>query len=105
MIGGKRDQTMREIKCEGCGRRAPNIEIVYYGSADKRYKQLCRSCFNIKVATASGFDAFEHIAFEPVRLTDSAGKPHEFHFRIFMYKQRESAWRPDEVRRLHAGTK
>lgn len=76
---------MRKIKCEGCGRRTPSFEIVNYGSMDKGYKQLCRRCFNTEAATAAGLDNFEHVDLEPVRLTDSAGKPHEFHFRTFLF--------------------
>ena len=77
---------MRKIKCEGCGRRAPSFEVVDYGSMDTGYKQLCRRCFNMEAATAAGLDDFEHVDFEPVRLTDSGGKPHEFHFRTFMFE-------------------
>jgi hypothetical protein len=77
---------MLEIKCEGCGRRAPSFEVVDYGSMDTGYKQLCRRCFNMKAATAAGLDDFEHVDFEPVRLTYSGGMPHEFHFRTFMFE-------------------
>ena len=76
---------MVKIKCEGCGRRTPSFEVVDYGSMDTGYKQLCRRCFNMEAATAAGLDDFEHVDFEPVRLTDSGGKPHEFHFRSFMF--------------------
>lgn len=76
---------MRKIKCEGCGHRTPSFEIVNYGSMDKGYKQLCTRCFNTEAATAAGLDDFEHVDLEPVRLTDSAGKPHEFHFRTFLF--------------------
>lgn len=76
---------MRKIKCEGCGHQTPSFEIVDYGSMEKGYRQLCRRCFNTEAATAAGLDDFEHVDFEPVRLTDSAGKPHEFHFRTLMF--------------------
>lgn len=76
---------MRKIKCEGCGRWTPSFETVNYGSMDMGYKQLCRRCFNTEAATAAGLDDFEHVDFEPVRLTDGVGKPHEFHFRTFMF--------------------
>ncbi len=39
----------------------------------------------MKAATAGGLDDFKHMEFEPVRLTDSGGKPHEFHFRTLMF--------------------
>ncbi len=76
---------MRKIKCEGCGRQRPSFEIVQYGSMERRYKRLCRRCFNTEAATAAGLDGFEHVEFEPIRLTDSEGKPHEFHFRTFLF--------------------
>ena len=65
IIGGERDQTMRKIKCEGCGRRAPSFEIVNYGSMDKGYKQLCYRCFNAEAATAAGLDDFKHVELNP----------------------------------------
>ncbi len=76
---------MLKTKCEGCGRHAPSFEVVDCGSMDTGYKQLCRRCFNMKAVTAAGLDDFEHVDFEPVRLIDSGGKPHEFHFRSFMF--------------------
>lgn len=63
----------------------PSFEIVQYGSMEKGYKVLCRRCFNTEAAIAAGLDDFEHAVFEPIRLTDSVGRPHEFHFRTFLF--------------------
>lgn len=76
---------MRKTKCEGCGRQAPSFEIVEYGSLENGYKQLCRRCFNSEAATAAGLDDFEHVDFDPIRIKDSEGKFHEFHFRTFLF--------------------
>jgi hypothetical protein len=32
-----------------------------------------------------GLDRFEHVTFEPVRLTDCTGETHEFHFRTHLF--------------------
>jgi hypothetical protein len=37
------------------------------------------------VARAGGFDDLQHLAFNPLRLNDSDGKSHEFHFRTFLF--------------------
>lgn len=76
---------MQQTKCEGCGRLTASHDIVNCGSLDGGYKRLCSRCFNSEVANLSGQDKFEHVQFEPVVLTDSAGKSHEFHFRTHLY--------------------
>ncbi|BBU63956.1 hypothetical protein FM996_20385 [Methylosinus sporium] len=76
---------MGKTKCEGCGRQTPSFEIVEYGSMENGYKQLCRRCFNSEAAAAAGLKDFEHVEFDPIRLKDSGGKVHEFHFRTFLF--------------------
>lgn len=69
------------VRCEQCGEDTPGYDTVSYGSMDRGYRQLCTRCFNIDVAERIGLDDFENVRLEPVGLTDSAGKPHQFHFR------------------------
>ena len=42
-------------------------------------------CFNTEVARLDGLDKFEHLNFEPVRLVDCTGQPHDFHFRTNLF--------------------
>ena len=76
---------MQSILCEGCGRITPSYDIVNYSSADQGCKPLCSQCFNTEVARSCHLDDFEHVTFEPVRLTDCTGKSHEFHFRTRLF--------------------
>ena len=72
---------MGSIRCEECGAETPGYDTVSYGSIDSGYRQLCTRCFNIDVAERIGLNDFENVRLEPVGLTDSAGKSHQFHFR------------------------
>ncbi|HSV48125.1 MAG TPA: hypothetical protein VLJ58_20210 [Ramlibacter sp.] len=63
----------------------PAYDIVNYGSIDAGYRQLCGRCFNTDVARLAGLDEFEHVRFEPVRMTDSTGGTHDFHFRSHLF--------------------
>jgi hypothetical protein len=76
---------MQETHCDGCGQQTPSYDIVHYGSTERGYRSLCSRCFNSEVAKVSGLEKFEHIQFEPVVLTDSTGKTHEFHFRARLF--------------------
>ncbi len=76
---------MQEIHCDGCGQQTPSYDIVHYGSTERGYRTLCSRCFNAEVAKLSGLEKFEQIQFEPVTLTDTTGKTHEFHFRARLY--------------------
>ena len=75
----------QEIRCSGCGQIAQSYDIVNYGSVEKGYRQLCGQCFNSEVAELDGLDKFEHLNFEPVRLVDCIGQPHDFHFRTHLF--------------------
>lgn len=76
---------MQSIPCEGCGQATPSYDIVNYSSVDQGYKQLCSQCFNTEVARLCRLDDFEHVKFEPIRLTDCTGESHEFHFRTHLF--------------------
>jgi hypothetical protein len=75
----------KTTQCSGCGKAAPNYDIVSYGSVEQGYRELCGQCFNSEIARLGGFDKFQHLNFEPVRIVDCAGKPHDFHFRTHLF--------------------
>jgi len=74
-----------KTRCSQCGRVVPDYDIVHYGSFEHGYSELCGQCFNNQAAKAGGLDRFEHLNFEPIRLIDCAGKPHDFHFRTHLF--------------------
>lgn len=76
---------METITCAECGLSTPAYDIINYGSMDRGYRQLCGRCFNVDVARLAGLDDFEHVRFEPVRMTDANGRSHEFHFRVHLF--------------------
>jgi hypothetical protein len=76
---------MRQIQCEECGASTPDYDIINYGSMDGGYRQLCSRCVNADVAERTGCKDFEHIRFQPVRMTDAAGQAHDFHFRVRLF--------------------
>src|SRR5438067_1741409 len=76
------DKPAQEVQCDRCGKVTPNYDIVNYSSAVQGYSRVCGQCFNAEVATRGGLEKFEHLSFEPVRLVDCAGRPHDFHFRV-----------------------
>lgn len=68
-------------RCSTCRRTVPGYDSVSFGSIEKGYRDLCWQCFNTEVAKADGLDSFVHLNFEPIRVLDCQGSPHEFHFR------------------------
>src|SRR5690348_13315306 len=78
---GTGKMNMEAIHCEVCGRTTPTFDLIHYGSADVGFRMLCTRCFNEEVATRCGIPDFENIQFDPIRLVDQDGQPHEFHFR------------------------
>jgi hypothetical protein len=77
--------SMHQVTCEGCGQSAPSYEIVRSGSSDGPYRDLCSRCFNMHAAQRAGLEGFEHVRLEPIRLTDSQGATHDFHFRSCLF--------------------
>jgi hypothetical protein len=75
----------QETCCTACGQIVPSYDIVNYGSIEKGYRALCSQCSNREVAQLDGLEEFKHVAFEPVRLADSTGEAHEFHFRTHLF--------------------
>lgn len=69
-------------RCHNCARPVAGHESVNCGSLKTGYRLLCWQCFNTEVAALGGLDKFEHVQFEPVRLVDCEGHPHDFHFRL-----------------------
>lgn len=72
---------MQELHCDGCGQLTPRYDSAHYGSTEREYRSLGSRWGNTEVAHLSGVEKFEPIQFEPVALTDGAGKTHEFPFR------------------------
>jgi hypothetical protein len=68
-------------KCEDCGKTLQPYGWVSLGSVENGYRDLCMACYNATMAEYSGVD-FEHLDFEPIRLTDVNGVGHDFHFNI-----------------------
>ena len=73
------------IPCSTCRKLVAGHESVSYGSIENGYRDLCWQCFNTEAARSDGLDKFEHVNFEPVRLDDCDGVPHEFHFRARLF--------------------
>ncbi|WP_321474616.1 hypothetical protein [uncultured Paludibaculum sp.] len=74
-----------DTQCSSCGKLVTGYDSVSYGSIEKGYRQLCWQCFNTEVAESDGLDGFEHPNFEPIRLVDCEGCPHDFHFRTRLF--------------------
>ena len=66
----------RQTRCTGCSQIVPSYDIVNVGSVEKGYRVLCGKCFNTEMAKLDGLHGFEHVTFEPVRLTDCTGEAH-----------------------------
>jgi hypothetical protein len=62
-----------------------NYDVTNFGSATGKSRSLCGRCFNTEVAAAEDLTGFQHFDFEPVRLADSEGSVHEFHFRTRLF--------------------
>jgi len=75
----------QETRCCSCGQITPNHNVVNCVSIEKGCRQLCGHCFNTEVAKLYGLDKFECPNFEPVRLVDCTGQPHDFHFRTHLF--------------------
>ena len=68
-------------RCEECGKEVAGHESVSLSSSGGEARLLCWRCFNTETAEAMGLVGFRHVDFEPVRLTGSRGRQHEFHIR------------------------
>src|SRR5215469_4328250 len=76
---------IEKIRCVACHESVPSFEVVSVGSIEKGYRELCSRCFNTEMAQLDGLMGFEHLDLKPVALTDADGKPHEFHFRVYLF--------------------
>jgi hypothetical protein len=72
-------------RCSNCGKVVPSYDVVNVGSIEKGNRQLCGKCFNAGEAKLTSLKKFEHPDFEPVRIVDSEGQPHVFHFRTHLF--------------------
>ena len=75
---------MTEHTCARCGARTPPYDTVNAASSDGTYRLLCSRCFNEDMAGWADVVGFEHPQFTPVRLLDTDGRSHEFHFRSLL---------------------
>ena len=73
---------MAHERCEQCGNQTPPWDTIYCGSGDGRHELLCTSCFNARIAESTGFTDFENVRLEPIRMIDSQGESHQFHFQL-----------------------
>ena len=80
---------MPPILCHTCREPTPPHDMIHYGSIEISYRDLCSRCFNEEVAREGGLN-FEHVRFDPVKMTDVAGAFHEFHFRLHLLGDRVS---------------
>lgn len=70
---------MTDIACDQCHICVPSFEMTHFGSIETGYRDLCIRCYNEEVARRGNFK-FDHIAFQPVDLSDARGGLHRFHF-------------------------
>ncbi|WIW90957.1 hypothetical protein K3M67_18095 (plasmid) [Sphingobium sp. V4] len=70
---------IHEVPCEQCRTAVPDFEMTYFGSNDIGYRNLCSRCCNEEIAREAG-SKFDHVAFQPVHMSDARGNPHNFHF-------------------------
>jgi hypothetical protein len=75
----------QQTRCDTCTRITPSYDTISYGSIEGGSRHLCSQCFNKEVAEMDGLTGFENAKFEPVRLVDSTGEVHEFHFRTYLF--------------------
>ena len=80
---------MNATLCHTCGEPIAGYDSVHYGSVKGGHRDLCSRCFNEEVARAGGVE-FQHIHFDPVEMTDVAGRSHRFHFRLHLLGDRVS---------------
>lgn len=70
---------MLNMICEQCQTGVPAFEMTHFGSSETGFRDLCSRCHNMEVARNCGLE-FDHIAFQPLDLTDVTGERHRFHF-------------------------
>lgn len=73
---------MAHERCEQCGNQTPPWDTIHFGSDDGGHELLCTLCFNARIAESNGFTGFENVRLAPIRMTDSRGEPHQFHFQL-----------------------
>jgi hypothetical protein len=73
---------MAHARCEQCGNETPPWDTINCGSGDGSYELLCTPCFNARIADATGFNNFENVQLDPIRMIDRHGESHQFHFQL-----------------------
>ena len=71
--------------CEICSAKVPGYEIIHSGNMEAGYRRMCTSCFNASMADRMGLEDFDNSRIDPIRLVDSDGQEHEFHFTTHLF--------------------
>ena len=71
--------------CEVCTAKVPGYDIIMSGTMGAGYRRMCTSCFNASMADRMGFEDFDNSRIDPIRLVDSDGQEHEFHFTTHLF--------------------
>jgi hypothetical protein len=78
---------MSQSKCDRCNETGPACDFVSAG-LDGTLQMLCNRCFNTEIARFVDLQYFQHPSFTPLRLRDTHGHHHEFHFLSLMLGNR-----------------
>jgi hypothetical protein len=78
---------MSQLKCDRCNETGSPHDFISARS-DGTWRVLCSRCFNIEMARFADFQHFQHPSFTPLRLRDTHGHHHEFHFRSLLLGNR-----------------
>jgi hypothetical protein len=80
---------MSQSKCDRCNETGSAHDFISARS-DGTWQMLCSRCFNIEMARFADLQHFQHPSFTPLRLRDTHGLDHEFHFRSLVLGNRLS---------------
>ena len=71
--------------CEVCTAKVPGYDIIMSGTMGAGYRRMCTACFNASMADRMGLEDFDNSRIAPIRLEDSDGREHEFHFTTHLF--------------------
>jgi hypothetical protein len=78
---------MTEVQCHACQARVASYDVIHFGSIEVGYRDLCSRCFNKEVAGLDPFE-LEQVSFQPIDMSDAAGRTHRFHFLLLLLGDR-----------------
>jgi len=76
-----------EVQCHACQARVASYDVIHFGSIEAGYRDLCSRCFNKEVAGLDPFE-LEQVSFQPIDMSDAAGRTHRFHFLLLLLGDR-----------------